>query len=194
MRVASKTASSVFSDVNARTCSWAANAVDFMNEYGLVKGTGASTVGWKGSMTRGDFVLILYRNAGSPSVYGVSNPFTDVKSTDYYYEAVLWAYRNNVVNGTSTTTFSPNANVTREQMAAILYRYAQYRKLDTDASAKLNSFTDADSVSAYASEALGWAVSEGLINGASGKLMPKGDATRAQVAAILHRFVKNVLN
>ena len=74
--------------------------------------------------------------------------------------------------------------------AAILYRYAQYRKLDTDASAKLNSFTDADSVSAYASEALGWAVSEGLINGASGKLMPKGDATRAQVAAILHRFVK----
>ena len=90
VRVASKTASSVFSDVNARTCSWAANAVDFMNEYGLVKGTGTSTFGWKGSMTRGDFVLILYRNAGSPSVYGVSNPFTDVKSTDYYYEAVLW--------------------------------------------------------------------------------------------------------
>lgn len=79
VRVASKTASSVFSDVNARTCSWAANAVDFMNEYGLVKGTGTSTFGWKGSMTRGDFVLILYRNAGSPSVYGVSNPFTDVK-------------------------------------------------------------------------------------------------------------------
>ena len=125
VRVASKTASSVFSDVNARTCSWAANAVDFMNEYGLVKGTGTSTFGWKGSMTRGDFVLILYRNAGSPSVYGVSNPFTDVKSTDYYYEAVLWAYRNNVVNGTSTTTFGPKGKITREQIASILYRYAQ---------------------------------------------------------------------
>lgn len=74
----------------------------------------------------------------------------------------------------ASTSFSPDAKVTREQLAAILYRYAQYRKLDTDASAKLNSFTDADSVSAYASEALGWAVSEGLINGASGKLMPKG--------------------
>ena len=124
VRVASKTASSVFSDVNARTCSWAANAVDFMNEYGLVKGTGTSTFGWKGSMTRGDFVLILYRNAGSPSVYGVSNPFTDVKSTDYYYEAVLWAYRNNVVNGTSTTTFGPKGKITREQIASILWRLA----------------------------------------------------------------------
>ena len=101
---------------------------------------------------------------------------------------------NGIVTGTDSTSFSPDAKVTREQLAAILYRYAQYRKLDTDASAKLNSFTDADSVSAYASEALGWAVSEGLINGASGKLMPKGDATRAQVAAILHRLVKNVLN
>ena len=105
-----------------------------------------------------------------------------------------WAAANGIVTGTDSTSFSPDAKVTREQLAAILYRYAQYRKLDTDASAKLNSFTDADSVSAYASEALGWAVSEGLINGASGKLMPKGDATRAQVAAILHRFVKNVLN
>ena len=192
VRVASKTASSVFSDVNARTCSWAANAVDFMNEYGLVKGTGTSTFGWKGSMTRGDFVLILYRNAGSPSVYGVSNPFTDVKSTDYYYEAVLWAYRNNVVNGTSTTTFSPNANVTREQMAAILYRYAQHKKYNTAASSGLNGFTDHASVSGYAAASLEWAVAEKLVNGSAGKLMPTGNATRAQVAAILHRFVENV--
>ena len=79
-------------------------------------------------------------------------------------------------------------------MAAILYRYAQYKKLDTDAGAKLDSFSDAGNVSGYASEALSWAVSEGLINGASGRLMPKGDATRAQVAAILHRFVENVMD
>ena len=122
------------------------------------------------------------------------NFFVDVPAGAYYYDAVLWATEGGIVTGTDSTSFSPAAKVTREQLAAILYRYAQYRKLDTDASAKLNSFTDADSVSAYASEALGWAVSEGLINGASGKLMPKGDATRAQVAAILHRFVKNVLN
>ena len=122
------------------------------------------------------------------------NYFVDVPAGAYYYDAVLWAAEGGIVTGTDSTSFSPDAKVTREQLAAILYRYAQYRKLDTDASAKLNSFTDADSVSAYASEALGWAVSEGLINGASGKLMPKGDATRAQVAAILHRFVKNVLN
>ena len=122
------------------------------------------------------------------------NFFVDVPAGAYYYDAVLWATEGGIVTGTDSTSFSPDAKVTREQLAAILYRYAQYRKLDTDASAKLNSFTDADSVSAYASEALGWAVSEGLINGASGKLMPKGDATRAQVAAILHRFVKNVLN
>ena len=188
VRVASKTASSVFSDVNARTCSWAANAVDFMNEYGLVKGTGTSTFGWKGSMTRGDFVLILYRNAGSPSVYGVSNPFTDVKSTDYYYEAVLWAYRNNVVNGTSTTTFSPNANVTREQMAAILYRYAQYKKYNTAASSGLNGFTDHASVSGYAAASLEWAVAEKLVNGSAGKLMPTGNATRAEFATIAALF------
>ena len=122
------------------------------------------------------------------------NYFVDVPAGAYYYDAVLWAAEGGIVTGTDSTSFSPDAKVTREQLAAILYRYAQYRKLDTDASAKLNSFTDADSVSAYASEALGWAVSEGLINGASGKLMPKGDATRAQVAAILHRLVKNVLN
>ena len=122
------------------------------------------------------------------------NFFVDVPAGAYYYDAVLWATEGGIVTGTDSTSFSPDAKVTREQLAAILYRYAQYRKLDTDASAKLNSFTDADSVSAYASEALGWAVSEGLINGASGKLMPKGDATRAQVAAILHRFVENVMD
>ena len=180
VRVASKTASSVFSDVNARTCSWAANAVDFMNEYGLVKGTGTSTFGWKGSMTRGDFVLILYRNAGSPSVYGVSNPFTDVKSTDYYYEAVLWAYRNNVVNGTSTTTFGPKGKITRE-----LWRLAGKPVY----SASLRSYTDYASVSDYAYDAMSWAVGSGYVKGSGAKLSPKNNATRAEVAVMLHRYL-----
>lgn len=185
VRVASKTASSVFSDVNARTCSWAANAVDFMNEYGLVKGTGTSTFGWKGNMTRGDFVLILYRNAGSPSVYGVSNPFTDVKSTDYYYEAVLWAYRNNVVNGTSTTTFGPKGKITREQIASILWRLAGKPIY----SASLRSYTDYASVSDYAYDAMSWAVGSGYVKGSGAKLSPKNNATRAEVAVMLHRYL-----
>ena len=185
VRVASKTASSVFSDVNARTCSWAADAVDFMNEYGLVKGTGTSTFGWKGSMTRGDFVLILYRNAGSPSVYGVSNPFTDVKSTDYYYEAVLWAYRNNVVNGTSTTTFGPKGKITREQIASILWRLAGKPVY----SASLRSYTDYASVSDYAYDAMSWAVGSGYVKGSGAKLSPKNNATRAEVAVMLHRYL-----
>lgn len=180
-----------FTDVS--TSDWFYDDVAFVYENGLFSGTDSRSFSPNASMTRAMLVTVLYRLEGEPTVTGRSS-FTDVRSGAYYEKAVIWAAANGIVTGTDSTSFSPAAKVTREQLAAILYRYAQYRKLDTDASAKLNSFTDADSVSAYASEALGWAVSEGLINGASGKLMPKGDATRAQVAAILHRFVKNVLN
>lgn len=180
-----------FTDVS--TSDWFYDDIAFVYENGLFSGTDSRSFSPNASMTRAMLVTVLYRLEGEPTVTGRSS-FTDVRSGAYYEKAVIWAAANGIVTGTDSTSFSPDAKVTREQLAAILYRYAQYRKLDTDASAKLNSFTDADSVSAYASEALGWAVSEGLINGASGKLMPKGDATRAQVAAILHRFVKNVLN
>ena len=180
-----------FTDVS--TSDWFYDDVAFVYENGLFSGTDSRSFSPNASMTRAMLVTVLYRLEGEPTVTGRSS-FTDVRSGAYYEKSVIWAAANGIVTGTDSTSFSPDAKVTREQLAAILYRYAQYRKLDTDASAKLNSFTDAGSVSAYASEALGWAVSEGLINGASGKLMPKGDATRAQVAAILHRFVKNVLN
>lgn len=180
-----------FTDVS--TSDWFYDDVAFVYKNGLFSGTDSRSFSPNASMTRAMLVTVLYRLEGDPTVTGRSS-FTDVRSGAYYEKAVIWAAANGIVTGTDSTSFSPDAKVTREQLAAILYRYAQYRKLDTDASAKLNSFTDADSVSAYASEALGWAVSESLINGASGKLMPKGDATRAQVAAILHRFVKNVLN
>lgn len=185
LRVSAKTASAVFSDVTAKTCAWAADAVDFMNYYGLVKGTSASTFNYRGNMTRGDFVLILYRNAGSPAVSGLTNPFTDVKRTDYFYEAVLWAYHNGVVTGTSGTTFSPKGNITREQIASILWRLAK----EPAYSVSLRSYTDYTSISAYAQDAMGWAVGCGYVKGSGAKLNPKSNATRAEVAVMLHRFL-----
>ena len=180
-----------FTDVS--TSDWFYDDVAFVYKNGLFSGTDSRSFSPNASMTRAMLVTVLYRLEGEPTVTGRSS-FTDVRSGAYYEKSVIWAAANGIVTGTDSTSFSPDAKVTREQLAAILYRYAQYKKLDTDAGAKLDSFSDAGNVSGYASEALSWAVSEGLINGASGRLMPKGDATRAQVAAILHRFVKNVLN
>ena len=180
-----------FTDVS--TSDWFYSDVMFVYENGLFSGTDSRSFSPNASMTRAMLVTVLYRLEGEPAGTG-SSSFSDVRSGSYYEKAVAWAAANGIVTGTGSTSFSPDAKVTREQLAAILYRYAQYKKLDTDAGAKLDSFSDAGNVSGYASEALSWAVSEGLINGASGRLMPKGDATRAQVAAILHRFVKNVMD
>ncbi len=180
-----------FTDVS--TSDWSYSDVMFVYENGLFSGTDSRSFSPNASMTRAMLVTVLYRLEGEPAGTG-SSSFSDVSSGSYYEKAVAWAAANGIVTGTGSTSFSPDAKVTREQLAAILYRYAQYKKLDTDAGAKLDSFSDAGNVSGYASEALSWAVSEGLINGASGRLMPKGDATRAQVAAILHRFVENVMD
>ena len=180
-----------FTDVS-RT-SWFYADAAFVYEKGLFSGTDSSTFSPDASMTRAMLVTVLYRLEGQPAVTG-SSSFADVKSGVYYERAVIWAAANGIVTGTGSASFSPDAKVTREQLATILYRYAQYRKLDTSANAKLNGFSDADNVSGYAGAALGWAVAEGLVNGASGRLMPKGNATRAQVAAIFHRFVENVMN
>lgn len=180
-----------FTDVS--TSDWFYSDVMFVYENGLFSGTDSRSFSPNASMTRAMLVTVLYRLEGEPAGTG-SSSFSDVRSGSYYEKAVAWAAANGIVTGTGSTSFSPDAKVTREQLAAILYRYAQYKKLDTDAGAKLDSFSDAGNVSGYASEALSWTVSEGLINGASGRLMPKGDATRAQVAAILHRFVENVMD
>lgn len=180
-----------FTDVS--TSDWFYSDVMFVYENGLFSGTDSRSFSPNASMTRAMLVTVLYRLEGEPAGTG-SSSFSDVSSGSYYEKAVAWAAANGIVTGTGSTSFSPDAKVTREQLAAILCRYAQYKKLDTDAGAKLDSFSDAGNVSGYASEALSWAVSEGLINGASGRLMPKGDATRAQVAAILHRFVENVMD
>ena len=119
-------------------------------------------------------------------------PFTDVRETDWFYDDVVFAYENGLFSGTTATTFSPSENVTREQMAAILCRYAQYKQCGTSASASLSAFSDAAAVSTYAKAPLSWAVAEKLVNGTDGKLLPRASATRAQVAAILHRFVENI--
>ena len=178
-----------FTDV--RESDWFYEDVAFAYENGLFAGTSDTTFSPNASMTRAMLVTVLYRLEGEPTVYGRSG-FSDVQYNGYYEDAVTWAADNGIVNGTSTTTFSPNANVTREQMAAILYRYAQHKKYNTAASSGLNGFTDHASVSGYAAASLEWAVAEKLVNGSAGKLMPTGNATRAQVAAILHRFVENV--
>ena len=178
-----------FTDV--RESDWFYEDVVFAYENGLFAGTSDTTFSPNASMTRAMLVTVLYRLEGEPTVYGRSG-FSDVQYNGYYEDAVTWAAGNGIVNGTSTTMFSPNANVTREQMAAILYRYAQYKKYNTAASSGLNGFTDHASVSGYAAASLEWAVAEKLVNGSAGKLMPTGNATRAQVAAILHRFVENV--
>lgn len=178
-----------FTDV--RESDWFYDDVVFAYENGLFSGTSDTTFSPNTSMTRAMLVTVLYRLEGQPAVNGRSG-FSDVQYNGYYEDAVTWAADNGIVNGISTSTFSPNANVTREQMAAILYRYAQYKKYNTAASSSLNSFSDHTSVSGYAVASLQWSVAEKLVNGSNGKLMPTGNASRAQVAAILHRFAENV--
>ena len=185
VRVASKQSSAVFSDVNAGSCAWAAAAVDFMNGYGLIQGADASTFNWRGSMTRGDLILILYRSAGSPAVSGVSLPFTDVSETDYAYDAICWAWQNKIADGVSGTEFGMTQPVTREQLASILYRLSGKPAF----SASLRSYTDADSVSAYAVDAMRRTVGCGYLKGSGAKLNPQSGANRAETAVLLHRYL-----
>ena len=185
--VKSKTASGKFTDVTASNVgSWAADSIDFCADNDLVNGKSTYSFAPKDNLTRGQLVAILYRAAGSPSVTGTTNPFNDVKTGDYYYNAVLWAYKNDVVNGTGAGKFSPNANVTREQIAAILYRYMG----SPAATGSLSGYTDRSKISAWATTAMQWAIGKGYITGTSSTTLdPLGQATRAQAAVMLHRFL-----
>ena len=191
-KVVQQTASQKFKDVSGST-KWASNSVDFMSGNGLVNGISTkdpTVFGPSQSMTRAMLVTILYRAAGQPSVAGITNKFTDNKDGQYYYNAVLWASNNGIVNGATAKTFDPDGKITREQIAAILYRYAGSPMADTSA---LNSFTDRTQVSSYATTAMQWAVGNGIITGVSSNgrttLSAKNNATRAQVAVMLHRFL-----
>lgn len=187
LSVKSKTASSKFTDVTAKNVgSWAADSIDFCADNDLVNGKSTYSFAPKDNLTRGQLVAILYRAAGSPSVTGTTNPFNDVKAGDYYYNAVLWAYKNDVVNGTGAGKFSPNANVTREQIAAILYRYMG----SPAATGSLSGYTDRSKISTWATTAMQWAIGKGYITGTSSTTLdPLGQATRAQAAVMLHRFL-----
>ncbi len=180
-----------FGDV--KSADWFYNDVKYVYEKGMMAGTAADVFAPNATTTRAMIVTILYRLEGSPAVTG-TNAFVDVPAGQWYTDAVNWAAANQIVKGTSATTFAPNASITREQMAAILYRYAQYKGYDVTKKADLSGYSDNGQVSAYAKEALAWANAAKLINGVTNTtLAPQGNATRAQVSAILHRFCDGVV-
>lgn len=180
-----------FKDV--KTADWFYNDVKYVYEKGMMAGTAADVFAPNTTTTRAMIVTILYRLEGSPAVTGTS-AFVDVPAGQWYTDAVNWAAANQIVKGTSATTFAPNDSITREQMAAILYRYAQYKGYDVTKNADLSGYSDNGQVSAYAKDALAWANAAKLINGVTNTtLAPQGNATRAQVSAILHRFCDGVV-
>ena len=189
-REALKTAgcpSTNFTDVEEN--GWYHTGVDFMVKNGFMNGVADDAFDVDGNLTRAQLVTILYRIAGEPESTA-TNPFADVADGQWYTNAVIWAAENGIVKGVNTTTFAPNDQITREQIATILFRYAKAEKVE----GKLAGFPDAGKVSDYAADAMAWAVEQGLINGISesdGKtyLAPQETATRAQIAVILMRYL-----
>ena len=189
-REALKTAgcpSTNFTDVEEN--GWYHTGVDFMVRNGFMNGVADDAFDVDGNLTRAQLVTILYRIAGEPESTA-TNPFADVADGQWYTNAVIWAAENGIVKGVNTTTFAPNDQITREQIATILFRYAKAEKVE----GKLAGFPDAGEVSDYAADAMAWAVEQGLINGISesdGKtyLAPQETATRAQIAVILMRYL-----
>ena len=180
------TGSNPFTDVAENA--WYYEAVEFVYSEGMMNGTSSTTFSPDATTTRGMIVTILHRLAGSPASRG-SADFLDVPAGQYYSEAVAWASENGIVNGYDDGNFGPDDTITREQMAAILYRYAGFQGYDMSAKADLSGFSDAGTVSGYAQEAIRWANAAGLVSGTSTTtISPKAGATRAQVAAILMRF------
>lgn len=166
--------------------SWYKDGVSYALENGLMNGVGKREFDPDGNVTRAMFVTILYRAETSPSVEGKTNPFADVPAGQWYTDAVVWASNSGIVTGTSATAYSPDAPITREQIATILYRYSKAEKAEQS----LEAYPDAGTVSGYALDAMRWAVKNELLNGKDGKLAPKENATRAQIATILMRYLK----
>ena len=157
-----------------------------------MNGTGNDEFTPDANTTRGMIVTILYRLEGSPEVS--MSTFTDVANTEYYAKAVAWAEKNGIVNGYGEGKFGPNDVITREQLAAIMYRYSNYKKYNTSVGEDTNilSYNDISELSEYAVSSMRWACGAGLVNGiGDGKLAPKGNATRAQLATILMRYCES---
>ena len=171
---------------------WFYDAVRYAYETGLMDGVGDSLFAPNSDTTRAQLVTILYRLEGEPEVSGTSG-FTDVAADTWYTDAVAWAAANGIVNGVSETEFAPGKDITREQLATILFRYAEAKGYDVSARADLSAYPDADQIQSYAAESVAWAVAEGLIQGfEDNTLRPAGNATRAQIATILMRFCEGV--
>lgn len=165
---------------------------DYVLSNGLMNGTDTKIFAPNENLTRAMLVTVLYRNEGEPAV-DESGPFIDVEENAYFKNAVSWAHKNGIVKGISETEFAPDINITREQIAAMIYRYAQFKGIDVSdaASADITAYGDFASISDYAAEPVRWAVGSGLINGRDeSSLSPKENATRAEIAAILHRFIE----
>ena len=179
-----------FSDVTESD--WFYDAVTYAYENGLMDGVGAGLFAPNSETTRAQLVTILYRLSGQPAPSGDSG-FSDVETGTWYTDAVAWAAQNGIVNGVSDTQFVPGDDITREQLAVILYRYATYQGYDVSQRADLSGFVDAGTISTYAQEALSWANAQGLVLGfEDDSLRPQGTATRAQIAAVLMRFCQTV--
>lgn len=178
-----------FTDVTGH---WALDAITYVYENGMMNGTSPTTFSPESQLTRGMIVTILYRLEDEPAVS--DSTFSDVDGDMYYADPIAWAADNGIVTGFPDGTFGPETSITREQLATILYRYADYLDCDMTPAADLSGYTDAGTISSYAQQAMAWANAEGLITGVTETtLKPTGTATRAQVATILMRFCENVI-
>ncbi len=184
------TAVSMFPFKDVPTSAWYFGDAYYAYNNALFAGTSETAFSPDTKMTRAMLVTVLWRLEGSPK--SAEPAFDDVRGT-WCSKAVGWAAANGIVNGYSESVFAPSAVITREQMAAILYRYAAFKGVDVSAAVDLSSFADLDSVSAYALDAMSWASAEGILKGNNGRLMPTDGASRAQVAAIMHRFIESCL-
>lgn len=184
----SGTGANPFTDVSEKD--WFYGDVMFAYENGLMIGTGNAQFRPHGTATRGMMATILWRMAGSPAPKG-NNSFTDVEAGTWYTDAITWTAENGIFLGYGNNKVGPNDSITREQLAAIFFRYADYKGCDMNAKGELDKFRDAGKVSDYARAAMQWAVGSGLIQGKpDGVLDPQGTATRAEIAAMLHRFLE----
>ena len=177
-----------FTDVNEND--WFFDAVRYTNENGIFSGITSSRFEPNTPVTRAMMVAVLYRTEGSPEA-GTDSQFADVSPDAYYAQAVVWAEENNIVYGFSDTVFAPDQNITREQIAAIMERYADYKGQTTDEAGDLTQFVDSDEISWWAVENVRWAVGRGIISGKDNNILdPLGNATRAEIASVIMRFIQ----
>ncbi|MGI5824799.1 MAG: S-layer homology domain-containing protein [Bacillota bacterium] len=173
---------------------WAEDAVNYVVAAELFNGISETAFNPDGNMNRAMLVTVLWRLDGKV-VMADGKGFSDVKESAYYHDAVVWAAENGIVKGYSTEEFAPDDNITREQLSAVLYRYAEFKGYDVAARADLNHYSDLNKVSAYAADSMSWAKASGLINGRTADtLVPQGNATRAEVASVLQRYCNQFIN